>query len=176
MSVVKSEKEIDNAEKSGIIKVGSETMTINSIEFPIEQRNTGKGNANAVLQFNRPLNNRQKALLEQLPTYNSEAIVNKSSVKMSDLATLTALTGNEFALFTKGNERLVVRGDEHMVDVNKAQKLASEGYKWSGHTHPGSTAYVLFASDGDKLILKQLKQSQSVIYNSKGQYNVFGKE
>lgn len=178
MSVPRTAKSVDFSAKSDIMKAGSETMTINSIEFPIEQRNTGKGNANAVLQFNRPLNNRQKALLEQLPTYNSEAIVNKSSVKMSDLATLTALTGNEFALFTKGNERLVVRGNEHMVDIDvaKAQKLASEGYKWSGHTHPGSTAYVLFASDGDKLILKQFRQSQSVIYNSKGQYNVFGKE
>lgn len=37
------------------------------IEQPIEQRNTGKGNANAVLMFGIELNNRQKQLLEQLP-------------------------------------------------------------------------------------------------------------
>ena len=35
-------------------------MTIRSIDMPIEQRNTGKGNPNAVLTFGVELNNRQK--------------------------------------------------------------------------------------------------------------------
>ena len=42
-------------------------MSISSIEkpieFPIEQRNTGKGNPNAILTFDVELNNRQKSFL-----------------------------------------------------------------------------------------------------------------
>ena len=59
---------------------------------------------------------------------------------MSDLSALTALTGDEFAMFTNGKERLIIRGNTIMVNVNseRASKLAKEGYKLSGHTHPGT--------------------------------------
>ena len=74
-----------------------ENIMINSIEktieLPIEQKHTGKGNPNAV--FGIELNNRQKDLLE----------------KLSDLSALTAHTGDEFALFTKGKDRLIIRGN-----------------------------------------------------------------
>ena len=40
---------------------------IKNIDSPIEQRNTAKGSPNAVLQMGRPLNNRQKKLLDMLP-------------------------------------------------------------------------------------------------------------
>ena len=164
---------LDNASEDGIIKIKSAT-----IEAPIEQRHTGKGNPNAILQFGISLNNRQKVLLEQLPEFDSRVIVPKRSVKMSDLAALTATTGDEFAMFTRSNSRLVVRGNWQMVNIGikDAKALAAEGYKWSGHTHPGDNLFVLFASDGDKAVLRQFAQEQSVIYNSKGEYNVYGKE
>ncbi len=59
---------------------------------------------------------------------------------MTDLAPLTAVTGDEFAMFTKNNERLIIRGNQTIVniDVPKAQELAKSGYHWSGHTHPGT--------------------------------------
>ena len=97
---------------------------------------------------------------------------------MSDLSALTAYTGDEFAMFTKGNERLIIRGNSDMVniDIDEAKKLANEGYKWSGHTHPGINFNCLFSSDGDRIILKQFKQNKSVIYNSKGQYLTFENE
>jgi len=93
-------------------------MNINNIELPIEQRNTGKGNPNAVLMFGVELNNRQKKLLEQLSDFDSKVIVPKKSVKMSDLAALTAYTGDEFAMFTNGNERLIIRGNQRGVNVD----------------------------------------------------------
>lgn len=96
---------------------------------------------------------------------------------MSDLSALTAETGDEFALFTKGNKRLVIRGNKNSVniDVEKAVELANAGYKWSGHTHPGTEIFCLQPSDGDYGILSQFKQDISVIYNSKGSFRVFGK-
>ena len=153
-------------------------MTIHSIDMPIEQRNTGKGNPNAVLTFGVELNNRQKELLGKLPGYDSRIIVEKDSVNMSDLSALTAYTGDEFAMFTKCNERLILRGNSVMVNINlkQAEELAKEGYKWSGHTHPGNDTFCLFPSHGDKEILRVFKQCTSSIYNSKGQFATFGKE
>lgn len=145
------------------------------INNPIEQRNTGKGKANAVWSYGVPLNNRQQKLLDAMPQYDSRIIISKNHVNMTDLAALTAETGVEFAMFTKGGDRLIIRGDSYSVnvDVETAQKLAEEGYKWSGHTHPGLDTFVLQASEGDYLILKQFKQKVSVIYNAKGDFRTF---
>ena len=92
-----------------------ENIMINSIEKPIElsieQKHTGKGNPNAVLTFGVELNNRQKDLLEKLSEFDSKVIVDKKSVNMADLSALTAHTGDEFALFTKGKDRLIIRGN-----------------------------------------------------------------
>ena len=172
-------KSVDNVGKSGIMKVqGGKIMNINNVESPIEQRNTAKGNPNAILQFDRPLNNRQQKLLNSLLEYDSKVIIKKKDVNMRDLAALTAVTGDEFALFTKGSERLVVRGNANSVniDIEKANELSKQGYKWSGHTHPGVDKNSLMASIGDKEILKCFKQKVGYIYNSKGEFLDFWKE
>lgn len=92
-----------------------ENIMINSIEkpieLPIEQKHTGKGNPNAVLTFGIELNNRQKDLLEKLSEFGSKVIVDKKSVNMADFSALIAHTGDEFAFFTKGKDRLIIRGN-----------------------------------------------------------------
>ena len=102
----------------------------------------------------------------------------RESVNMADLSALTAKTGNEFAMFTKQSERLVIRGNASKVNigVEEALILAAEGYRWSGHTHPGVGINVLMPSSGDKEILRCFGQDNSVIYNSKGVFATFGKE
>lgn len=151
---------------------------ISGIDSPIEQKHSGKGNPNAILIFDVELNNRQKELLDALPGYDSRVIVPKTLVNMKDLSALTAKTGDEFAMFTKGKERLIIRGKPYKVNIGEAEaeRLAAEGYKWSGHTHPGTDYNVLMPSTGDKEILKYFPQEISVIYNSSGKYNTFGKE
>lgn len=163
---------------SGIMESGSDGVTISSIDSPIEQKHSGKGNPNAILIFDVELNNRQQVLLDALPDFDSRIIVPRTSANMSDLSALTAKTGDEFAMFTKGNERLIIRGNSYMVDIGieEAKKYASQGYKWSGHTHPGTDMLCLTASDGDKEILRQFTQEISVIYNSKGNFRTFEKE
>lgn len=166
-----SAKTVDKVGKSGIIGL-RKGQTIGS---PIEQRNTSKGNPNAILQIGRPLNNRQQKLLNSLPNYDSRITVHKKSVNMKDLSALTAHTGDEFALFTKGKERLVIRGNKGRVniDVSEAKQLSKQGYKWSGHTHPGTDRNCLIHSPGDEFILNAFGQRTSVIYNSKGQFELF---
>lgn len=135
-------------------------MTVNAIENPIEQKHSGKGNPNAILHFDVELNGRQNKILELLPEYDSRVIVPKGEVNMTDLAALTAKTGDEFALFTKGNERLIIRGNEYMVNIGVeiASALAADGFKWSGHTHPGLDYLAMQPSDGDYEILKCFAQ------------------
>ncbi len=150
-------------------------MTINSIDSPIEQRNTGRGKPGAVFHFDVALNTRQQALLNSLPEYNSRVTVSKSEVSMADLAAMTAKTGDEFAMFTKAGERLIIRGNSYRVEITQeeAYQMGIDGYVWSGHTHPGNSVNVLQPSAGDYIILNQFNQESSVIYNSVGKYFIF---
>ena len=54
-----------------------------------------------------------------------------------------------------------------------AKQLAAEGYRWSGHTHPGTGINSLMASGGDVAVLDMFRQEKSVIYNSLGEYRTF---
>lgn len=171
------EKVFTNQSPPDIMNTGTgvEKVMINSIERPIEQKHTGKGNPNAILHFDVELTKRQKAVLDSLTGYNSRTIVTKSDVNMADLSALTAKTGDEFALFTKSGERLVVRGNPYMVEITpeEAHQMGLDGYVWSGHTHPGVDFNALQPSAGDYAILNQFRQESSAIYNSTGQYLIF---
>lgn len=161
----RDEKPLTNKPKSGIIS---------NVESPIEQRHTGKGSPGAISHFGVSLNNRQKKILDSLPEYDSRVTVPKKSVSMKDLSALTAETGVEYAMFTKGNERMIIRGSAGKVNIGEreAEELKRAGFKWSGHTHPGD-ATVLQASAGDYHILSIFGQASSVIYNSLGDHYIF---
>jgi len=151
---------------------GAECSILNTVSSPIEHGpRTGKGEPWAILRYNKPLTHRQQALLNRLPTYGSEADVKKSDVSMMDLAALTAKTGVEYAMFTRGPRRLIVRGNKDKVDVTreKALDLREQGYTWSGHTHVGT----LIESKGDLDILDAFDQKSSVIYNAEGKFKKF---
>ena len=145
------------------------------IDSPIDSRNTAKGKPSAINLFSVELNLRQEKILRLLPEYDSRVVVKKADVSMKDLSALTAKTGVEFAMFTKDNQRLIVRGDDVSVniDVEEAKELAKQGYKWSGHTHPGADDLTKMASAGDVEVLKAFGQDRSVIYDSMGRYEVF---
>jgi hypothetical protein len=154
--------------ESGIL-IGVDIDTINS---PIEQgRTDGVGEPWAITRHGKPLNDRQQALLDRLPEYDSRATVDKDDVSMMDLAALTAKTGDEFAMFTQGARRLIVRGDsEHVaIDTDKAAEMNAQGYKWSGHTHTKG----LMPSKGDKEVLRGFGGERSVIYDTMGKRNLF---
>lgn len=177
-NIVDFGKSIAKSVGRGIMETGSDSVTISSIEKPIEQRNSARGKPSAITHYDVELNTRQQRLLDALPSYNSRATVNKRAVSMSDLAALTAKTGDEFALFTRKNQRLIVRGNYYKVDIQReeAAALNAKGYVWSGHTHPGADRNCLIASDGDFKILALFDQSRSTIFNSVGQHLEFYKK
>lgn len=162
----KNAKPLTNSNSGGIIKIAS----------PISSRKHPTGKPEGIELFGDNLNSRQLRLLNSLKKYDSKTEVHKKSVSMRDLSALTAHENVEFAMFTKGNKRLIIRGDLNSVnvDIEKAKEIAAKGYKWSGHTHPGSTEAVLLPSGDDRNILKCFKQKNSVTYNSVGKHYVFG--
>jgi len=64
-----------------------------------------------------------------------------------------------------------------MVPEQQIIDLALKGWRFSGHTHPGITRTVLWASNPDRLTLQLFRevsgQHRSVILNSAGQYQKF---
>lgn len=74
--------------------------------------------------------------------------------------------------------RYFVRGGPTNVNINevRAIELFKMRYKWSGHTHPGIDYNVKMPSSGDKSILNIFGQEQSVIYDNKGRFGIFGGE
>jgi len=166
--------EIEESLQSGGESVILKVVDKNIISSPIEHGlHSGKGEPWAVLRHDRPLTNRQQALLDKLPEFNSRVIVDKSDVSMMDLAALTAKTDDEFAMFTRKQERLIVRGDyEHIaIDPFHAKELRGQGYKWSGHTH--TKVGDLLPSDGDRAVLAAFDQESSVIYDAEGKHRRF---
>ncbi len=63
------------------------------------------------------LSKRQNEMLIKLPETGSEVTFKKSSFNVQDLATLTAKTGDEFAMFTLGSQRMIIRGDSRRTVI-----------------------------------------------------------
>jgi hypothetical protein len=121
------------------------------------------------------LSNRLTAILEKIPEEGAVTIVKKGQFSLRDLAALTAQTGDEFAIFTRGPQRMIIRGTKSTVPIfeEDAAKLAAEGWRWSGHSHPGTQRYILKASEGDMAVLGASGGKMSVIVNSVGEFSQF---
>jgi len=105
-----------------------------SIRNPIEL-----GHPADVAFRGKDLNKRQLELLDKLPGYGSQVTVRKRDVSMLDLSAMIAKTGDEFAMFTQMGTRLIIRGDIDSIPLSERalQKISANGYRWSGHAHPG---------------------------------------
>lgn len=153
--------------------IGGETTPVKPIYIE-HSKHRGEGTPMGVA-FGAELSKRQKAIDEKLKDFNSSIEVPKKAVSMMDLATLTRYNKVEYSLFTKGQTRLIIRGDEEHVHITEdmAKQMAEDGWKWSGHTHPGTERVDTLQSPGDILILKAFGQKQSVIYNANGSHRKF---
>ena len=120
------------------------------------------------------LTNRQKVIDEKINDVGTLYSFKKKNIKMSDLISLTAINGCEYAMFTKGSERIIIRGTRHSTsDGATLISLAKQGYRWSGHTHPFNDWPM--GSYGDIETLKLFKNNQTIVYNSFGEWSTFDK-
>jgi len=142
----------------------------------INKRTPGYGRGTNIAILGAPLSKKQQSILERLPNYDSREEFDKRDVSIRDIIALTAHTGVEFAVFTRNGKRLVIRGNERKVNVypKDGEALASQGYTWSCHTHPGMNPKITEPSQGDRDVLMAMNQNRSAIYNSTGRCFVFG--
>ncbi|MBI9077469.1 MAG: hypothetical protein JEZ02_18830 [Desulfatibacillum sp.] len=133
------------------------------------------GNPAAIYRGMGSLNGIQTQVLEQLRNFGSKTIVKKRLFGNRDMAALTAATGDEFAMFTTGGRRLIIRGNPGSVPITPemAGGLASKGWRWTSHTHPGAGTGVLRSSIGDRAVLKAMQGNTSAVFNSVFQRQLF---
>ena len=153
------------------------------ITVAIENRNTyivGKPNLIYNYTFAK-LSKTQQILLNK--TENEKMIfIDKHkeniNITMKDLSAMTAYTGVEFSLFGRNDKFVLVKGTSRGITLTHKEStmLLNNKYTWIGHTHPGNSFNCMTPSDSDYDTLKYLNQKRSVIYNSVGDYYVFGEE
>ncbi|EKU4725933.1 MULTISPECIES: type VI secretion system tube protein TssD [Citrobacter] len=137
-------------EKLGQVKVRKPLSVPDSIDATTIA--TTRQNYRAIAAGVEDLSVAQIKTLTQLPKVGSRIIVTKD-FGQNDLAALSAATGDEFAMFTTGGRRLIIRGNATGVPIGavETEELAAKGWRWSSHVHPDGT---LRSSLGDRAILK----------------------
>ena len=79
------------------------------------------------------LTTNQAKILEQLPKEGSTVIVPNSYFGLNDLSAITSKTGGvEFAVFTMGGRRMIVRGTRHgidSIDTDVSAELGRQGWR-----------------------------------------------
>lgn len=120
------------------------------------------------------LNSKQAAVLAELEGFGSRTVIPKKGFGQNDLAALSAATGDEFAMFSTGGRRLIIRGDATGVPIGtadgSAQALAAQGWRWSSHVHPDGS---LMSSIGDRIVLSVFPNVRSTVLDPFGGRGLF---
>ena len=163
-----------------------ETIYKDDISMIIENRHTRiVGKPNLIYNYGfAKLSTTQKKLLEKLEKIGKDKLLvidkNHDNIKttMQDLSALTAYAGVGFSLLDRGDKCVVTMGSSRGIylDNNDVAFLSNGKYSWIGHTHPGNDFNCLMPSDGDYETLSRLNQKKSAIFNSVGEYYIFGEE
>ncbi|MCA9088359.1 MAG: hypothetical protein KDA90_06950 [Planctomycetaceae bacterium] len=158
-----------SATLSTAAQLGGAYVTANRFALRVTARTryVTNGPAGAMFDSAKPLTSSQRSLLGNLQSAGAEVIVGKKFVSMNDLRNLTLHTGDEFAMLTRGGERMIVRGNGGKIptlNADRAAQLSGQGWRFSGHTHtPGFQAV---RSQGDINVLRAFGQRQSAIWGA----------
>lgn len=126
------------------------------------------------------LSTKQQAILNEVPFVGSRVVVPKRYLRAQDVVALSRKTGNEFAVLTRGNERMLIRGGKTFVPMRPSQAAAlkAQGWRLSYHTHPvieyNGRRLLPFPSLGDRFFVSLFGQERSGVRDFAGQWQVFG--
>ena len=115
------------------------------------------------------LKGRQAEILKLVPDRDGVATLRKKQVRVKDLAALTAHTGDEFALFTKGRRAIIYHGSPNGCTITgkTSDQIITERWEWVAHSHPTTTQ--LYPSREDINALKRFTwQKDSSIIDLNG--------
>jgi len=128
---------------------------------------SGEGGAFGLLSLSY-LGNRQLAIHRALAESGATAFFLKRGVSMRDLRAIGRVTGDEYAMYTLGSRRFVIRGYANEIRVTEvmAAALSAGRYgRWSGHTHP--PGFPISASTVDRWSIP-LGQQRSAVWGDGG--------
>jgi hypothetical protein len=120
------------------------------------------------------LNKRQMAVHAALNESGATAWFVKRQVSMADLRAVGRATGDEYAMFTLGRRRFVIRGfgnEIRVTDDLAIDLLAAKYGRWSGHTHP--PGYLVEPSIIDRAFLPEGQVRSAVWGDGDIGYTIF---
>lgn len=150
-----------------------------AIQTAIKNRGYSYGKASGVELLGDKLSKRQNSIIKTITEDGKYYKFNKRDISLNDVAAITSATNSEYAMFTKGTERLIIKGNQVGINITfkEIERLAKDGYRWTCHTHPGTSFDTLSPSGADRESLRIFKeynkQSRSSIYNSAGNFVIF---
>lgn len=111
------------------------------------------------------LNASDQAILDALPKRYMWVTVKPEAANIYTLAALTAASGDEFAMFAKGNTKIIVRGTSGgwSIPEDLARKVFDEQLRWTAHSHPTTTNLSASAEDRKALGLFTWQKKSAVI-------------
>ena len=125
-----------------------------------------------VFQNAAKLSEADAKILETIAERFSWTEVPTEAADIYTLAALTARTGDEFAMFARGNVKIIMHGASAngipwTLPEDLARRVFDEQLRWTGHSHP--TTMNLRASDDDRKTLAVFKwQKKSTIVDLTG--------
>ena len=128
----------------------------------------------SVKEKNASLSRRHKRLLERVPVPFDWIVMKASSLKLKDLAALTAATGDEYAIFKRGGKAILLRGKGGNWNIpnDLLDKLLDEEWVWEGHSHP-VIGYPSSSSEDRETLRLFTWQKKSSIINLQGDVKEF---
>ena len=111
------------------------------------------------------LRHEQQKLLDLIPTTNDWVELRKKQVEINDLSALTAATGDEFALFSGANSKILIHGSGSSWNIPKDawDQIKENKFIWEAHSHPTITNLNPSADDIDTLKLFTWQEKSCII-------------
>ena len=112
------------------------------------------------------LDARKKSILSRIPNRFDWAKYEYQSIELIDLAYLTSITGDEFALLRGKHEDILFHGTSRNCIFTGIiyQMLKEKRISLVGHSHPGE--FFPKPSDHDRQMLKKIGQEKSTVISA----------
>lgn len=151
---------------------GIDTPVISSKESQYQEylRGLKKGTIN--------LRRRHKDIITQIPTRGDYAYFRKHQIQIEDLAPLTAATGDEFAIFDAGNNKILAihGGTKWNIPKEAWKEIEENQMPWVAHSHDITSRPLPSSEDRYTLRNYFTWQDSSAIINIRGEIEPFTKE
>jgi hypothetical protein len=135
-SIQNFERKLINSAENRITNFRGKRVSIDDVYSANTATMRGFPSVSSVKAGYRELPSRLNFINETLENAGDYMVVGRKQINLNDIRYLSELNNVEYALLTRGKQRMVVRGEYKDVALPKpGYELGKEGWRWSGHTH-----------------------------------------